>query len=258
MRYTVQKSALIDASVPALVEEARARDSTVVASPCRNGSPRNAGQRQKIGRPEEESLGGGTRARGAVLTHCGEWTCWAGFGNGTGCGRECSARDCPRCHLCTRSIPSNLLDVISRAREVIPVDASIVAMAYCDAQHVGRVASPTTHVGAADGSGVPHGATNVPAGETHVGASTRATQSIPPALRRKVMRRDHERCVVPGCRHATFVDLHHVEARADGGMHDEENLTARNQRSRQPRPRLPPKRRPPLRGVGCASPRGPL
>jgi hypothetical protein len=38
------------------------------------------------------------------------------------------------------------------------------------------------------------------------------------------MRRDHGRCVVPGCRHATFVDLHHIEARADGGTHEESNI----------------------------------
>jgi hypothetical protein len=86
--------------------------------------------------------------------------------------------------------------------EVIRVDDSVVEMAHCDAQHVGRT---TSH-------------------PTHVGASTRATQSIPPALRRKVMRRDHGRCVVPGCRHAIFVDLHHIETRADGGAHDDDNL----------------------------------
>jgi hypothetical protein len=75
-------------------------------------------------------------------------------------------------------------------------------MAQCDAQHVGSTTRQSTHVG----------------------ETARATQSIPPALRRKVMRRDHGRCVVPGCRPATFVDLHHVEARADGGAHDAENL----------------------------------
>ena len=39
------------------------------------------------------------------------------------------------------------------------------------------------------------------------------------------MRRDHGCCTVPGCRNATFVDVHHIEPRADGGAHDEENLT---------------------------------
>jgi hypothetical protein len=57
---------------------------------------------------------------------------------------------------------------------------------------------------------------------THVGE--RATQTIRPARRRAVMRRDGGRCVVPGCRHATFVDVHHITARADGGGDDVENL----------------------------------
>jgi hypothetical protein len=49
---------------------------------------------------------------------------------------------------------------------------------------------------------------------------SRATQSIPPAVRRWVMRRDVNRCVVPGCTHATFVDVHHLELRSEGGTHD--------------------------------------
>jgi hypothetical protein len=114
--------------------------------------------------------------------------------------------------------------------EVIPVEGSIVEMAQCDAQHIGRVASlpnhaghevRDTHVGANDSAGETHVGTN---DADHPGVPTRATQSIPPALRRKVMRRDHGRCVVPGCRHATFVDVHHLETRADGGAHDEDNL----------------------------------
>ncbi len=83
------------------------------------------------------------------------------------------------------------------AGELVPVGPQIVEMAQCDAQHLG-----STHVGA---------------------APARATQSIPPRIRREVMRRDHGRCVVPGCR-AHFVDVHHLEARADGGDHDPDNL----------------------------------
>jgi hypothetical protein len=30
--------------------------------------------------------------------------------------------------------------------------------------------------------------------------------------------------VVPGCRHATYVDLHHLVARAEGGRHDPDQL----------------------------------
>jgi hypothetical protein len=148
------------------------------------------------------------------------------------------------------------------AGEMIPMDGSIVEMARCDAQHIGRVAVQSTHLHKSDAIGADapakksthvgenganveystakqdgdaHDDTGDGAEEAHVGPSdqaagshvdarVRATQTIPPALRRKVMRRDHGRCVVPGCRHATFVDLHHLEVRADGGTHDEENL----------------------------------
>jgi hypothetical protein len=54
--------------------------------------------------------------------------------------------------------------------------------------------------------------------------TTRAKQTIPPALRRAVLRRDHERCQVPGCTHATFLDLHHIIPRSEGGQHELENL----------------------------------
>jgi hypothetical protein len=55
-------------------------------------------------------------------------------------------------------------------------------------------------------------------------SAARAAQGIPPAIRRGVLRRDYHRCQVPGCRHATFVDVHHVEVRADGGDHALSNL----------------------------------
>jgi hypothetical protein len=54
----------------------------------------------------------------------------------------------------------------------------------------------------------------------HVGRSdprTRAKQTIPPALRRAVLLRDQHRCQAPGCRNATFLDLHHVQLRSEGG-----------------------------------------
>ena len=86
--------------------------------------------------------------------------------------------------------------------EEMRVGSEIVEMAACDAQQVGRIESPAS---------------------THVGDS-RAHQNIPPAVRRKVMRRDGGRCVVPGCRHATFVDIHHIVLRSEGGRHDEDTL----------------------------------
>src|SRR3954469_24602822 len=86
--------------------------------------------------------------------------------------------------------------------ELVQVSQEVVAMAECDGQHIGHL-------------------------EAHVGAPekpTRATQTIPPALRRQVLRRDGGRCQVPGCRHATFVDVHHLRRRSEGGANTIENL----------------------------------
>jgi hypothetical protein len=54
--------------------------------------------------------------------------------------------------------------------------------------------------------------------------SVKATQTVPPAVRRSVLLRDQHRCQVPGCRHATFVDVHHIRPREEGGGHEPENL----------------------------------
>lgn len=48
--------------------------------------------------------------------------------------------------------------------------------------------------------------------------------SIPRPLRRRVVRRDDGRCVVPGCNHTIFVDVHHLRPREDGGDHSLDNL----------------------------------
>jgi hypothetical protein len=53
---------------------------------------------------------------------------------------------------------------------------------------------------------------------------SRARQSVPPALRRAVLARDRHRCTVPGCTHATFVDVHHVQPRSEGGRNEASNL----------------------------------
>ena len=52
----------------------------------------------------------------------------------------------------------------------------------------------------------------------------RARQTIPPALRRAVLERDRHRCQVPGCTHSTYVDVHHIRRRADGGLNVLGNL----------------------------------
>jgi hypothetical protein len=81
--------------------------------------------------------------------------------------------------------------------EPVAVDGATVAMAECDGQQVGRVDAP-----------VPE----------------RATQSIPPRVRRAVLRRHHDRCAVPGCAHGAFVHVHHIELQSEGGTHDPERL----------------------------------
>ena len=92
--------------------------------------------------------------------------------------------------------------------EQVPVGQEVVEMATCDAQHVGHgEGQASAHVGAGEKA-----------------RSARAHQDIPPSVRRKVMRRDRGRCVVPGCRHATFLDIHHLELRSEGGNHDEDGL----------------------------------
>ena len=90
---------------------------------------------------------------------------------------------------------------IDAGGEQHPVDEVVAERMECDAQHIGQVDGP------------PGGAASAP----------RATQSIPPATRRLVMRRDGC-CVVPGCTNHRFVDVHHILPRSEGGGHDRENL----------------------------------
>jgi hypothetical protein len=108
----------------------------------------------------------------------------------------------------------------------VPVDAAVVEQAQCDARTfdasapsvVGKDA--TAHVG----TGAPAASETSTPKPGIDGHRPRATQTIPPATRRRVMARDHGRCVVPGCRCATYVDLHHLKPRAEGGQHDDDNL----------------------------------
>lgn len=124
--------------------------------------------------------------------------------------------------------------------ESVRVGPEVVEMATCDAQHLGRLdrgagaVNDRAHVGGED----PRANEQVRFNEqthvneqarvnnhAHVGVKApRAVQSIPPAVRRLVLRRDSGRCVVPGCQHATWVDVHHLKARAEGGQHDPSNL----------------------------------
>ena len=94
------------------------------------------------------------------------------------------------------------------------VGEAMAEMVACDCQEIGDVDRP--HVGAS--------ATDGP----HVGTPAEvprcATPTIPPAVRRQVMRRDHGHCVVEGCRNHRFLDVHHVVPRAEGGQHDPDQM----------------------------------
>jgi hypothetical protein len=78
------------------------------------------------------------------------------------------------------------------AGQVIDIEPSALAEARCDVAHVGR-----------DG---------------------KVTKDIPDRVRRLVEARDHHRCVVPGCRSAISLHVHHIEERAQGGTHEPRSL----------------------------------
>jgi len=114
--------------------------------------------------------------------------------------------------------------------EHMAVDEAVAEMTACDAQQLGIVDDDGPHVGARG----PHGNTHCTAaldgprvGDRSRGkpARRRATQTVPPATRRKVMRRDHGRCQVEGCANTRFLDLHHLRPRSEGGDHDPDGLT---------------------------------
>ncbi len=92
----------------------------------------------------------------------------------------------------------------------VEISRPALETALCDAEHIGSV--DATDAGS-------------PASAKHGAAvATRAKQDIPPALRRKVYRRDHGRCRVPGCRSSRNLDQHHIVPREEGGTHTEDNL----------------------------------
>ena len=84
--------------------------------------------------------------------------------------------------------------------EQVEVPAEVAERAACDGQHLGAV------------DGASHG------------GRARATQTVTPALRRQVMRRDRGRCKVPGCRNATWLEVHHLRLQSEGGDHDPAQL----------------------------------
>ena len=94
---------------------------------------------------------------------------------------------CPQCDQGSRD----------SAGKQFALDAADVARARCDAQHIGSLD------------------TNAP---------ERATQDIPPRVRRLIKRRDHGKCSLKDCRSAANLELHHIIAREDGGTHTPENI----------------------------------
>jgi hypothetical protein len=113
------------------------------------------------------------------------------------------------CDVCKRG-------AIEGKGELVAVGPEIVEMAECDAQHIGHghtsVGERTAHVGTSEPTARPGeptvGACESTADSGKAQPSPRATQTIPPATRREVVRRDGGRCIVPGCRSAVFLDLH--------------------------------------------------
>ena len=81
------------------------------------------------------------------------------------------------------------------AGQMIAIDTVGVELAECDAQRVGTDRE-----------------------------AERATQDIPPKVRRFVWRRDHGKCGVPSCRASRNIDIHHVVQRAHRGNHEAGNL----------------------------------
>lgn len=52
----------------------------------------------------------------------------------------------------------------------------------------------------------------------------RRQRTIPPRVRRAVLKRDRHRCQAPGCTNTRFLEVHHIKRRANGGGNDAANL----------------------------------
>ena len=104
--------------------------------------------------------------------------------------------------------------------ELLEVSAEVAAMVRCDAQQLA-----STHVGKANEAVArAHEARAETKTAKARARRARATQTVPPSVRRAVLRRDRRCCQVPGCRHVGFVDIHHIQTREEGGAHDPDNL----------------------------------
>ncbi len=96
------------------------------------------------------------------------------------------------CRACAKSFQ------IAGGRE-LEVSAATAAQAHCDARDLGDLEADT-----------------VP----------RATTSVSPRTRRRVLARDLFTCRVPGCRSQRHLDVHHVVLKSHGGSNKASNLAA--------------------------------
>jgi HNH endonuclease/RuvA, C-terminal domain len=113
----------------------------------------------------------------------------------------------------------NISSAFSASDARVGADVAIESRANSDA-HVGAKEDPPGAVVSALSQELPQTRDAGHSGQPR----TRAKQTIPPAVRRSVLTRDQRRCRVPGCTHATFVDVHHIVPRSEGGRNEPTNL----------------------------------
>ncbi len=126
---------------------------------------------------------------------------------------------CPECQVVTQQAGPEEIVLDDAAAARAHYNAQIVDLRHTDAVR--------SHVGgdrARDRSHVGGGAAE---DRSHVGAEptrSRALQTIPPAVRRKVLARHRGKCAAPGCECSVYLELHHLDLVSEGGTHDPERL----------------------------------
>jgi RuvA, C-terminal domain len=106
----------------------------------------------------------------------------------------------------------------------IEVPPEVAERAACDGQFIGRVDGQSPGGPTARSPAGP--TTQSPAGPTAQSPRGRkkASQTIPPAIRRQVLRRDRGRCSVPSCRNSSWIEVHHLRLRSELGDHSLSNI----------------------------------
>jgi hypothetical protein len=189
--------------------------------------------REILGGPREP----GRASYQVVVTQCEE--CGRGFQHANGELIELDPAIVEMCHCDAQTIHvSHLHGVTAGAPDDRGGNADQLAKSRTHAGDADQLTKTQTHAGDADQltKTQTHAgdADQLARGDAHPvrGARVapaalkrqRARQETPPAIRREVFRRDRGRCVVPGCRNATYVDLHHLDLRSEGGSNDPDNL----------------------------------